>query len=220
MARARNYLRQNNPAAYYARYVAPNIGRPGMAGAAANVERQRLIQSVTNQAVNPGLDIRPSPGAAVVAMAPGNVPIYGQVQAAPAAPAPAPAPDYSAANAAVAQASEAAQEQIRTLTQQAQQYRQESEAALATARTRISELEDQESAAARAAAARLREQTIAAANRVRGQTAASLQIAPSGQTSQTAGTQAFRRRPNQFRMTPIRSATGINAPASNTTLNV
>jgi hypothetical protein len=89
VARFRNNLRISNPAAYYAKYVAPNLDRPGAAGAAANVERQRLIKSVTNQAVNPGLDIRPSPGAAVVAMAPGNpapAPSVPSVsQAAPAA---------------------------------------------------------------------------------------------------------------------------------------
>jgi hypothetical protein len=72
-----------NPAAYYAKYVAPQLDRPGMAGAAANVERQRLLKTITNQAVNPGLDIRPSPGTAVVAM-PQGVPVYGKVQAAPA----------------------------------------------------------------------------------------------------------------------------------------
>jgi hypothetical protein len=60
-----------------------NLDRPGMAGAAANVERQRLLKTITNQAVNPGLDIRQSPGTAVVAM-PQGVPVYGKVQAAPA----------------------------------------------------------------------------------------------------------------------------------------
>jgi hypothetical protein len=95
VARARNYLKANNPAAYYQKYVAPNLDRPGMAGAAANVERQQLLKKLTNQAVNPGLDIRPSPGAAVVAVQDG-VPIYGQVQAAPA-PAPPPPPPAPAA---------------------------------------------------------------------------------------------------------------------------
>jgi hypothetical protein len=81
--RAGQALKQSNPAAYYAKYVAPQLDRPGMAGAAANVERQRLLKTITNQAVNPGLDIRPSPGTAVVAM-PQGVPVYGKVQAAPA----------------------------------------------------------------------------------------------------------------------------------------
>jgi hypothetical protein len=81
--RAGQALKQNNPAAYYAKYVAPQLDRPGMAGAAANVERQRLLKTITNQAVNPGLDIRQSPGTAVVAM-PQGVPVYGKVQAAPA----------------------------------------------------------------------------------------------------------------------------------------
>ena len=35
--RAVQALKQNNPAAYYAKYVAPQLDRPGMAGAAANV---------------------------------------------------------------------------------------------------------------------------------------------------------------------------------------
>ena len=79
-------LKQSNPAAYYAKYVAPQLDRPGMAGAAANVERQRLLKSVTGQDSNPGLDIRSGPGRAVVSMSSGGVPNYGEV----AAPAPAP----------------------------------------------------------------------------------------------------------------------------------
>ena len=90
--RAGQALKQNNPAAYYAKYVAPQLDRPGMAGAAANVERQRLLKSVTGQDSNPGLGIRSGPGRAVVAMSSGGVPIYGGVPAPAPAPAPAPRP--------------------------------------------------------------------------------------------------------------------------------
>ena len=61
------------------------LGQNNIMGHMANVQQQRIIKAVTNQAVNPGLSIKPSPGAAVVAISPvGNTPIYGKVQAAPA----------------------------------------------------------------------------------------------------------------------------------------
>ena len=195
--RAGQALKQSNPAAYYAKYVAPQLDRPGMAGAAANVERQRLLKTITNQAVNPGLDIRPSPGTAVVAM-PQGVPVYGKVQAAPA-PAPAPAPaapaaptvDYSA--------------QIADLTKQSQEYRKQAEDIIAQGQAKIKELEDADLQRQKATELqqRLSIQAAAqsAANAARGGSAANLRIQPASQTAQMGGTQGFVRRANQFGMT-------------------
>ena len=202
-------LKQSNPAAYYAKYVAPQLDRPGMAGAAANVERQRLLKTLTNQAVNPGLDIRPSPGAAVVAVQNG-VPIYGQVQAAPAPqqsrPAPAPAPSGSSAREL-------------QITKEAEAYRKEATAALEAGKLRIQQLEDEDLQRQKAAELQNRLAIQAQTSQARGAAQASLKIAPASQTAQTAGTQAFKRRRDQMRLAPIQTTAGINAPASSV-LNV
>ena len=191
-------LKQSNPAAYYAKYVAPQLDRPGMAGAAANVERQRLLKTLTNQAVNPGLDIRPSPGAAVVAVQNG-VPIYGQVQAAPAPqqsrPAPAPAPSGSSAREL-------------QITKEAEAYRKEATAALEAGKLRIQQLEDEDLQRQKAAELQNRLAIQAQASQARGAAQANLKIAPASQTAQTAGTQGFVRRSNQFGITRRSTSTG------------
>ena len=208
--RAGQALKQKDPAAYYAKYVAPQLDRPGMAGAAANVERQRLLKTITNQAVNPGLDIRPSPGTAVVAM-PQGVPVYGKVQA-------APAPSGGGGGGGGGGSSAAAQ-QLAELTSQSQAYRKEAEAAIEAGKLQISQLQDQELQQQRAAELQNRLAIQAQTSQARGAAQASLKIAPASQTAQTAGTQAFKRRRDQMRLAPIQTTAGINAPASSV-LNV
>jgi hypothetical protein len=208
--RAGQALKQSNPAAYYAKYVAPQLDRPGMAGAAANVERQRLLKTITNQAVNPGLDIRPSPGTSVVAM-PQGVPVYGKVQA-------APAPSGGGGGGGGGGSSAAAQ-QLAELTSQSQAYRKEAEAAIEAGKLQISQLQDQELQQQKAAELQNRLAIQAQTSQARGAAQASLKIAPASQTAQTAGTQAFKRRRDQMRLAPIQSTAGINAPASSV-LNV
>ena len=209
--RAGQALKQSNPAAYYAKYVAPQLDRPGMAGAAANVERQRLLKTITNQAVNPGLDIRPSPGTSVVAM-PQGVPVYGKVQA-------APAPSGGGGGGGGCGGSSAAAQQLSELTSQSQAYRKEAEAAIEAGRLQISQLQDQELQQQRAAELQNRLAIQAQTSQARGAAQASLKIAPASQTAQTAGTQAFKRRRDQMRLAPIQTTAGINAPASSV-LNV
>jgi hypothetical protein len=209
--RAGQALKQSNPAAYYAKYVAPQLDRPGMAGAAANVERQRLLKTITNQAVNPGLDIRPSPGTSVVAM-PQGVPVYGKVQA-------APAPSGGGGGGGGGGGSSAAAQQLAELTSQSQAYRKEAEAAIEAGRLQISQLQDQELQQQKAAELQNRLAIQAQTSQARGAAQASLKIAPASQTAQTAGTQAFKRRRDQMRLAPIQTTAGINAPASSV-LNV
>ena len=209
--RAGQALKQSNPAAYYAKYVAPQLDRPGMAGAAANVERQRLLKTITNQAVNPGLDIRPSPGTSVVAM-PQGVPVYGKVQA-------APAPSGGGGGGGGGGGSSAAAQQLAELTSQSQAYRKEAEAAIEAGKLQISQLQDQELQQQKAAELQNRLAIQAQTSQARGAAQASLKIAPASQTAQTAGTQAFKRRRDQMRLAPIQSTAGINAPASSV-LNV
>jgi hypothetical protein len=204
-------LKKKDPAAYYQKYVAPNLDRPGMAGAAANVERQRLLKTITNQAVNPGLDIRQSPGTAVVAM-PQGVPVYGKVQA-------APAPSGGGGGGGGGGGSSAAAQQLAELTSQSQAYRKEAEAAIEAGKLQISQLQDQELQQQKAAELQNRLAIQAQTSQARGAAQASLKIAPASQTAQTAGTQAFKRRRDQMRLAPIQSTAGINAPASSV-LNV
>ena len=196
--RAGQALKQKDPAAYYAKYVAPQLDRPGFAGVVANVERQQLLKKLTNQAVNPGLDIRPSPGAAVVAVQNG-VPIYGQVQAAPAPqqsrPAPAPAPSGSSAREL-------------QITKEAEAYRKEATAALEAGKLRIQQLEDEDLQRQKAAELQNRLAIQAQASQARGAAQANLKIAPASQTAQTAGTQGFVRRSNQFGITRRSTSTG------------
>ena len=209
--RAGQALKQNNPAAYYAKYVAPLLDRPGMAGAAANVERQGLLKTITNQAVNPGLDIRPSPGTAVVAM-PQGVPVYGKVQA-------APAPSGGGGGGGGGGAPSGPSPRELQITKEAEAYRKATEEKLALADQTIAKLSDEQEQRRLAAELQNRLQIQAQASARRGQQQAQLQITGGTQTAQTAGTQAFKRRRDQMRLAPIQSTAGINAPASSV-LNV
>jgi hypothetical protein len=208
--RAGQALKQSNPAAYYAKYVAPQLDRPGMAGAAANVERQRLLKTITNQAVNPGLDIRSSPGTSVVAM-PQGVPVYGKVQAAPAPQQSAPASPATAPSGPSARELQ--------ITKEAEAYRKATEEKLALADQTIAKLSDAQEQQRLAAELQNRLAIQAQTSQARGAAQASLKIAPASQTAQTAGTQAFKRRRDQMRLAPIQTTAGINAPASSV-LNV
>lgn len=179
-------LKQRDPAAYYAKYVAPQLDRGGAMGAAANVERQRLLKTITNQAVNPGLDIRPSPGAAVVAMAKG-VPVYGQVQAASATET---SPSGSGGGGGGGgSASTSAQ-----LSEDSKKYRSQAEEKLAAAKLKIAELEDPQKQAAKAKALQERLRIISSANLARSNMTSNLQIAPASQLPTIGGTQQFKRR--------------------------
>ena len=97
-------------------------------------------------------------------------------------------------------------------------YQTQAEATIEAGRMQIAALEDER--AQRQAATELQQRLAiqAGASQARGGAAASLKIAPSGDTASTAGTQSFKRRPRQ-RLTPIQSTAGINAPASSV-LNV
>jgi hypothetical protein len=216
--RAGAALKRSNPAAYYAKYVAPQLDRPGMMGAAANVERQRLLKTITNQAVNPGLDIRPSPGTAVVAM-PQGVPVYGQVQ-------PAPAPSGGGGGGGGGQlgggaggGSNAAAQQLVQRTAQSEAYRKEATAAIEAGKLRIQQLEDEDLQRKKATELQNRLAIQAASSQARGATQANLKIGAASDTSRTAGTSAFKRRRDQMRLASIQSTAGINAPASSV-LNV
>ena len=195
-----NALKKSNPAAYYSKYVAPQLDRPGMAGAAANVERQRLLKSVTGQDSNPGLDIRSGPGRAVVSMSSGGVPIYGEVSAPASAPAPAPAPSGP---------SPQQQQAVAQLTKESEAYRTKAEEELAAAKLKISELEDPTKQMALAKELQDRLRIISSANLARSQMAPKLQIAPATSMPLIGGTAQFKRRQQSM----------VNSPVSNT-LNV
>jgi len=196
-------LKQRDPAAYYAKYVAPQLDRGGAMGAAANVERQRLLKTITNQAVNPGLDIRPSPGAAVVAMTKG-VPVYGQVQAASATETSPSGSGGGGGGGGGGSSSTSAQPQI---TAEAQKYRTQAEEQLAAADKLLAELQDKEKQAAKAKALQERLRIISSANLARSNMAPKLQIAPATQLPTIGGTQQFKRRqqstPTTFNMLNI-----------------
>jgi hypothetical protein len=106
--------------------------------------------------------------------------------------------------------------------QQLQEYQRgymaQAEATIESGRMQIAALEDER--AQRQAATELQQRLAiqAGASQARGGAAASLKIAPGGDTASTAGTQKFKRRPSQ-RLAPIQTTAGINAPASSV-LNV
>ena len=97
-------------------------------------------------------------------------------------------------------------------------YQAQAEATIEAGRMQIAALEDQR--AQREAADKLQQQLTIQSNvsKARGGQAASLQIAPQ-QTEKTAGTQAFRRRRDQFRLAPIKTTAGVNVPTGSV-LNV
>ncbi len=114
---------------------------------------------------------------------------------------------------------EQANAQFRAQLQEYQRgYQAQAEATIEAGRMQIKALEDER--AQREAATELQKKLSiqASASQARGGKAASLQIAPQ-QTEKTAGTQAFRRRRDQFRLAPIQTTAGVNVPTGSV-LNV
>jgi len=136
----------------------------------------------------------------------GMVPIYGS---APSAPAPAPS-----APAAPAPVIKEKEEQIAKLTAQSEAYRKQSEEQLSAAQLKISQLEDEELQRQKAAELQNRLSIQAAASQARGQAGAQLKIQGASPTTQTAGTSAFKRRRDQFRVSPTQTTSNINVPYS------
>ena len=112
---------------------------------------------------------------------------------APAAPPPPPAPS--------------------PLQIQYDTYRQQADKALAEAQAKAARLESEEYQRQQAAELQNRLAIQSQASKERGAAAATLKIAPDSQTSQTAGTSAFKRRRDQTTLAPIQTTAGINAPA-------
>jgi len=116
------------------------------------------------------------------------------------------------------QMQERANQQFQQQLQEYQRgYQAQAEATIEAGRMQIASLEDQRAQQQAATELQQRLAIQAGASQARGGAAASLQIAPGGQTSSTAGTQGFKRRARQ--LAPIQSTAGINAPASSV-LNV
>ena len=110
-------------------------------------------------------------------------------------------------------------EQNRQMIQEFQRsYQAQAEATIEAGRMQIAALEDQRAQQQAATELQQRLAIQAGTSQARGGAAASLKIAPGGDTASTAGTQSFKRRPRQ-RLAPIQSTAGINAPASSV-LNV
>ena len=133
-------------------------------------------------------------------------------------PAPTPAPSGGGGGGGGAP-SPSQQMAIASLTKESEAYRQQAEQTIAEGQARIAELEDEELQRQRATELQNRLAIQAQASQARGAQRASLQIAPASQTSRTAGTQAFRRRRDQFRLAPIQTTAGVNVPTGSV-LNV
>ena len=125
-----------------------------------------------------------------------------------AAPASAPAP------AAPAPVIKEKEEQIAKLTAQSEAYRKQSNEQLSAAQLKISQLEDEDLQRQKAAELQNRLSIQAAASQARGQAGAQLKIQGASPTTQTAGTSAFKRRRDQFRVSPIQTTSNINVPSS------
>ena len=97
-------------------------------------------------------------------------------------------------------------------------YQAQAEATIEAGRMQIKSLEDQRAQQQAATELQKKLSIQGAASKARGGAQASLTIAPGGDTSSTAGTQGFKRRPRQ-RLAPIQSTAGVNVPA-NSVLNV
>jgi len=129
--------------------------------------------------------------------------LFGKPQeAAPAPPPPPPAPAAPPPPPAPSQ-----------LQIQYDTYRQQADKALAEAQAKAARLESEEYQRQQAAELQNRLAIQSQASKERGAAAATLKIAPDSQTSQTAGTSAFKRRRDQTTLAPIQSTAGINAPA-------
>ena len=130
-------------------------------------------------------------------------PIYADMAIQPPAPAPAPAPPAPAPQQNL---------QIAQLTKEAQEYRAQAEETIGEAQAKITELSNEELQRQKAAELQNRLSIQAQASAARGAMAPSLKIATGSQPPQTAGTQSFRRRKDQFAPAPIQSTAGINVP--------
>ena len=97
-------------------------------------------------------------------------------------------------------------------------YQAQAEATIEAGRMQIQALEDERAQREAATALQQRLAIQGAASQARGGAAASMKIAPGGDTASTAGTQTFKRRPRQ-QLAPIKSTAGINVPTAST-LNV
>ena len=114
---------------------------------------------------------------------------------------------------------EQANAQFRAQLQEYQRgYQAQAEATIEAGRMQIKALEDER--AQREAATELQRKLAiqGAASQARGGAAASMKIAPGGETTKTGGTQSFKRRPLR-KLAPIQSTGGINVPTAST-LNV
>jgi hypothetical protein len=115
---------------------------------------------------------------------------------------------------------EQANAQFRAQLQEYQRgYQTQAEATIEAGRMQIKALEDER--AQREAATELQRKLSiqASASQARGGKAASLTIGGASETTPTAGTQAFKRRPRRQRLAPIQTTAGINVPTAST-LNV
>ena len=117
------------------------------------------------------------------------------------------------------QMQERANEQFRQQLQEYQRgYQAQAEATIEAGRMQIAALEDERAQREAATALQQRLAIQGAASQARGGAAASMKIAPSGDTASTAGTQSFKRRPRR-QLAPIQTTAGINVPTAST-LNV
>jgi hypothetical protein len=121
--------------------------------------------------------------------------------------APAPAPSGGGGGGGGGGGNAAAQ-QLAQLTAQSEAYRKEATAALEAGKLRIQQLEDEDLQRQKAAELQNRLAIQAQASQARGAAQANLKIAPASQTAQTAGTQGFVRRSNQFGITRRSTSTG------------
>ena len=123
-------------------------------------------------------------------------------------PAPAPPPPPPPAPAAPPPPPAPSQLQIQYDT-----YRQQADKALAEAQAKAARLESEEYQRQQAAELQNRLSIQSQASKERGSAAPTLRIGSDSQTSQTAGTSAFKRRRDQTTLAPIQTTAGINAPA-------
>jgi hypothetical protein len=103
---------------------------------------------------------------------------------------------------------------IAELTKAAQDYRAQADEQIKAAEAKIAELSNEDLQRQKAAELQNRLAIQAQSSAARGGMAPNLRISPGSQTSKTAGTQAFRRRADQFQTTPIQSSAGVNVPTA------
>ena len=133
-------------------------------------------------------------------------------------PAPAPAPSGGGGGGGGAPAPSGPSARELQITKEAEAYKKATEEKLAAADATIAKLSDEQEQRRLAAELQNRLQIQAQASARRGQQQASMKIG-SAATPRTAGTQAFRRRRDQFRLAPIQTTAGVNVPTGSV-LNV